>query len=247
MMSFKIPEDKGAKKRSRYWNLCMVLGILSVIFFTIGVNEETREKRGEYVQVEGVAHYECSNGELFPDPNQELENDGVEDCRDGSDEFTRSNSSMDVCFGVSCCFSVIFAISALSTKNDERVVVIQQPGKYIVQQVPVQQNIPKAPTKQPASGNNKQMWAQKAANLELARNWEGAAEAYEKAGMYVQAGKIRQDHLENSKPVVQIGQVGNTVLNDSVMISDNSQKICSNCGNPCDANWNICPKCTNPL
>ena len=71
----------------------------------------------------------------------------------------------------------------------------------------------------------KGMWVQEAQNLELARNWEGAAEAYEKAGLYAEAGRIRKEHLENIQPVVQIGKVGDTILHDSVMISEDSEKL----------------------
>ena len=59
----------------------------------------------------------------------------------------------------------------------------------------------------------------------IARNWEGAAEAYEKAGLYAEAGRIRKEHLENTPPVVQIGKVGDTILHDSVMISEDSEKL----------------------
>jgi len=47
--------------------------------------------------------------------------------------------------------------------------------------------------------------------------------------------------------MVQIGQVGNTVLNDSVMIADNSQKTCGNCGNVAEPTWKICPHCSSQL
>ena len=90
-------------------------------------------------------------------------------------------------------------------------------------------------------------WARKAKNLEMARNWEEAAKAYEKAGLYQEAGKIRQENLEQSQPMVQIGQVGNTVLNDSVMINDGGQKTCSSCGNVVEASWNICPYCSSQI
>ena len=52
-----------------------------------------------------------------------------------------------------------------------------------------------------------------------------AAEAYEKAGLYAEAGRIRKEHLENTQPVVQIGKVGDTILHDSVMISEDSEKL----------------------
>ena len=49
--------------------------------------------------------------------------------------------------------------------------------------------------------------------------------AYENAGLYAEAGRIRKEHLENTQPVVQIGKVGDTILHDSVMISEDSEKL----------------------
>ena len=155
-----------------------------------------------------------------------------------------NGAEMVACGWGACCFSLVFAISALSTKSDDRVIIIQQQPRYtpVIQQPVIQQAKP-----QPIASKTPGMWAEKARNLEMARNWEGAAEAYEKAGMYTEAGKIRQEHLENNQPIVQIGQVGDTVLNDSVMISDGSSKSCKNCGNNVEVGWNICPNCSNPL
>ena len=142
----------------------------------------------------------------------------------------RSNGAdMIACGWGTCCFSLVFAISALSTKNDERVIIIQQPAQYVpVQQQPViQQTRPQPPQQKTPSAPAKtmEMWVKEAQNLELARNWEGAAEAYEKAGLYAEAGRIRKEHLENTQPVVQIGKVGDTILHDSVMISEDSDKV----------------------
>jgi len=177
-MSFKIPEDKGAKKRAGYWNISVVLGVIALVLFFVGGNR--------------------ANG-----------------------------ADMIACGWGSCCFSLVYAISALSTKNDDRVIVIQQPAQFVpVAQQPVihqarppQQKTPSAPAK------SMEMWVKEAQNLELARNWEGAAEAYEKAGLYAEAGRIRKEHLENTQPVVQIGKVGDTILHDSVMISEDSEKL----------------------
>jgi uncharacterized OB-fold protein len=47
--------------------------------------------------------------------------------------------------------------------------------------------------------------------------------------------------------MVQIGQVGNTVLNDSVMIAESTPKTCASCGNVSEPSWKICPHCSNPL
>jgi len=247
-MNYNLPPDEGKKKKDLYWNVCIVLGIIAIIAFIVDANQDMNEARGEYVTVDGYQYYECANGERIFDPDEVLENNGIENCSDGSDERDSSSGVADICGGLMCCCSLIFAISALSTKNDtQRVVVVQQQSQYVpvVQQV-IQQ--PKTTPKQPDMfAKTKQMWMVEAKNLELARNWEAAADAYQKAGMYEQAGKIRQEHLEQKQPVVQIGHVGNTVLNDSVMISDNSQLTCKSCGSNVEPTWKICPHCSNPL
>ncbi len=212
-MNIQLPDD-GKKKKSMYWNVCIVLGILS--FILIGAS--------------------------------------------GSDDPSGDNVEMEMCGSLLCCGSLIFAISALSTKVDShKVVVIQQQPQYVpvvqqpviqqhVYQQPVmQQPVPRPQPQQPVLPSQQDAWKNKAINLERARNWEDAAIAYEKAGLYSEAGRIRQENLEQSQPMVQIGQVGNTVLNDSVMIADNSPKTCSNCGNAVEANWNICPHCSSQL
>jgi hypothetical protein len=257
-MNYTLPPDEGKKKRSLYWNVCIVLGIIAVIFYIVDINQENDE-RGEYKQNSaGDVGYLCADGQVIYDPQEELENDGKRDCDDGSDEPDNGLSPSGVCGGLMCCGSLIFAFSALSTKNDtQRVVVVQQQPQYVpvVQQV-VHQPVIQSPSTA-ASVNPRQappspkvqaeQLIKKAKNFELARNWEQAATAYEKAGMFAEAGRIRQEHLEQTQPVVQIGQVGNTVLNDSVMISDNSNRNCPNCGNAVEPTWNICPNCTNQL
>ena len=247
-MNYNLPPDEGKKKKDLYWNVCIVLGIIAIIAFIVDANQSMNEARGEYVTVDGYQNYECANGERIFDPEESLENNGIENCLDGSDERSSDSGVADICGAMTCCFSLIFAISALSTKNDtQRVVVVQQQPQY----VPVVQQViqpPKTTPRQPDMlAKTKQMWMVEAKNLELARNWEAAADAYQKAGMYEQAGKIRQEHLEQKQPVVQIGHVGNTVLNDSVMISDNSQLTCKSCGSNVDPTWKICPHCSNPL
>ena len=74
---------------------------------------------------------------------------------------------------------------------------------------------------------------------------------YQKAGMYEDAGRVRQAHLEKEEQaMVQIGQVGNTVLNDSVMINDGAPtgpKTCWACQNTIEETWAVCPNCEAAL
>ena len=250
-MNYNLPPDEGKKKKDLYWNVCIVLGIIAIIAFIVDANQGMNEARGEYItNSAGDSMYECADGDILFDPEESLENNGNKDCIDGSDERNDNSGFADICGGLMCCCSLIFAISALSTKNDtQRVVVVQQQPQYVpvVQQVIQQPRVVAKPNPPATPIKNQQMWLAEAKNLELARNWEAAADAYQKAGMYEQAGNIRKEHLEQKQPVVQIGHVGNTVLNDSVMISDNSQLTCKSCGSNVEPTWKICPHCSNPL
>lgn len=89
--------------------------------------------------------------------------------------------------------------------------------------------------------------AQAAENLELARDFAKAAEMYQKAGMFAEAGRIRQTYLENDKPIVQIGQIGDSVVKDSVIMGEQKSNICQSCGVVTQPEWNFCPSCNSPL
>ena len=90
--------------------------------------------------------------------------------------------------------------------------------------------------------------AAEANNLELARDFEKAAELYQKAGLFAEAGRIRQTYLENDKPVVQIGQIGDSVVKDSVIMGQQNQpKVCRNCNLEIQPEWKFCPSCNIPL
>ncbi len=90
--------------------------------------------------------------------------------------------------------------------------------------------------------------AAEANNLELARDFAKAAELYQKAGLFAEAGRIRQTYLENDKPVVQIGQIGDSVVKDSVIMGQQNQpQTCRNCGLETQPEWKFCPSCNIPL
>ena len=90
--------------------------------------------------------------------------------------------------------------------------------------------------------------AAEANNLELARDFEKAAELYQKAGLFAEAGRIRQTYLENDKPVVQIGQIGDSVVKDSVIMGQQNQpEVCRNCNVEIQPEWKFCPSCNIPL
>ena len=163
---------------------------------------------------------------------------------------------------ISCCFSLLAGIIALSHGSKKTTVLVQQmPQMYtqpVIQQViqqPIQQRpqgqIPAQQTqqqRQPPQGNQQNL-AQQAKNLEMARDFKGAADMYQKAGLFAEAGRVRQNHLEkDDKPVVQIGQVGNSVVKDSVVMGTTNQLTnCPNCGSSIQSGWKFCPSCNSPL
>jgi len=148
-------------------------------------------------------------------------------------------------FGAMCCGVFICAGVMSSGYNAKklagRTVIIQQhiqPVPVMMQQ-PVQAvhhhhhapmvqgpthtpNVTRGPIAQPPTEETPAVLAEKARNLETARDWEGAAQAYQEAGMYSEAGRVRQQYLEDDedKVVVNIDRVGDTVLHDSVMMGE---------------------------
>ena len=66
-MKYNLPPDEGKKKRTLYWNTCIVLGIIGIIAFIVDANQDMNEARGEYVSVDNYQYYECSNGERIFD------------------------------------------------------------------------------------------------------------------------------------------------------------------------------------
>ena len=141
---------------------------------------------------------------------------------------------MVACGWGTCCFSLVFAISALSTKNDTRELLLfnnnrnlflscnDRFNKELLRHLMSLRQGRKTSLLH-AVQQHKTEWFKKARNLELARNWEEAANAYEKAGMFAEAGRVRKEHLEDKQPIVKIGKVGDTILHDSVMISEDSE------------------------
>ena len=155
--------------------------------------------------------------------------------------------SSDIPGGVGCCFlSVIFLLMADSGHKAkkawqaQRIIFVQQPvvQQPVVQPMVVHHNYA-APQTQPAPrpaapvvsrthrtpAKSTGDWAMDARNLEMARDWAGAAEAYQKAGLYAEAGRVRAAHLEkDDSTVVNIERVGDTVLHDSVMMGETEKK-----------------------
>lgn len=168
---------------------------------------------------------------------------------------------------VGCIMLIVGIVMISSSGGGSRAVIIQQQPAMmpmIPAAVPRQvvQHYPVAPRPTPIQQRTAAplpaetsiaILAENARNLEKARDFDAAATMYQKAGMYEDAGRVRQAHLEKEEQaMVQIGQVGNKVLNDSVMVGDSSApaatataniNICEMCQNVVETGWNVCPHC----
>jgi hypothetical protein len=257
-----IPEvARSPKKINFLWVLSIVFFVSFIIALSVDMSDDT-ELTGKWI--ESGEHYVCAdyliNGDT--DGRQYVEadevNDGHDDCSDGSDEDGSYDPIAQAIGTASCCFSILFGIIAISVRRkQQKIITIQQQPQFVpvVQQVvqPIQRVAP-GPAPLPAqrvgtpASTSVANLAETAKNLEKARDFEAAAKMYQKAGMYEDAGRVRQAHLEKEdQAMVQIGQVGNTVLNDSVMIAESTPKTCASCGNVSEPSWKICPHCSNPL
>lgn len=140
-----------------------------------------------------------------------------------------------------CCFWLVVSILITSSgyeakkkaANLQKVVYIQQPPvqqvvHHTYQQAPVAQSqptpVPKARTHN-APAKSQAEWAMDARNLEMARDWERAAQAYQKAGLYAEAGRIRQQYMEKDESGVNIQIQGGDTIHDSVIMRDDDSNL----------------------
>ena len=106
---------------------------------------------------------------------------------------------------------------------------------------------------------------------ELARDYQAAVREYEAAEEFAEAGRIRalmrsMGQSTTQTPVqVNIGQVGNSVVQDSVVMPTQQPAVsqqtsvsqqpaaqaptstCAHCGGNLTAGWQFCPACNNPV
>ena len=193
-----------------------------------------------------------------------LTNAAIDDCE--SRDFEETDEVYAMTGSLSCCCSLLTGIIALSVGGKKQTVMVQQmPQMYapqpVVQQVfhqPVQsqmpmQQIPPVPTLPEvpprSTTQSNQDFTQQAKNLEMARDFQGAADMYQKAGLFAEAGRVRQKFLEkDEKPVIQIGQVGNSVVQDSVITGSAVQsKVCQSCSAAMQPDWKFCPTCNTSI
>ena len=143
--------------------------------------------------------------------------------------------------GVFVCCSGIFVLSlGYSIKNQAKknqLLVIQSPAfqpspilvsppPFVQQQPPPKVVINQSTTSEAINSNEDNMnWQEKARNLEIARDWEKSAEAYQKAGLFSEAGRIRKEHLEkdDSQVKIHVDRIGHNIQ-DSVYMEESENK-----------------------
>ena len=155
-------------------------------------------------------------------------------------------------FTAACCFGVLSLIflGAASSKGTTPYVIHQPPATQPVVQQVVQQVVHQpTPAPRPMAPAPQKHHHSSPQDLERARDFEAAADEYQRLGMYAEAGRVRSMYLENDQPLVAIGSVGDTILNDSVMMSpgDSAELNCPSCGKEVDADFNLCPYCQHDL
>lgn len=253
----------GGSSSGKYWIAAAVLFVISIII--AGIAGST-----------GPTWDDVETCRMFDDPSF-VGYPEYDSCQDMEAD-AESNEDVDMfymCgFYATCCGSFIVAIIALvkvfSGKSQQ--VIIQQPAMQYVQpmvqqvvQQPVQIQQPVLPlptvqTQQPAMQTQEQFLQQKkmehlkrARQRELARDYDAAIREYEAAEEFSEAGRIRgmlqsQGKGSNSPVQVNIGQVGNSVIQDSVVMNDAPAVsiTCVSCGQQLDAEWKHCPYCNTP-
>jgi hypothetical protein len=132
-------------------------------------------------------------------------------------------------------FFLAIAISGQQAKEEgkkESTLPVQRTPRRVVRHASEQSSIERGPSAPDAVAkpallavekypDTQEGWANKGRNLELARDWDGAANAYQKAGLYVEAGRVRQSHMEKEEAQVKINidRIGHNIQ-DSVVMGD---------------------------
>ena len=175
----------------------------------------------------------------------DTDGDGVDDNCDEypTNEFWSDNACDDASSAaelVACgCWSLIgFAFLGLVDSGKKarkaaqtRVIYIpQQPVQQVVHQTYIQQQTPVV-HQQPVSvapaapAKSQAQWAMEARNFEVALNWDKAADSYEKAGLFEEAGRVRKVQMEKSGAGVNIHVKSGDTYHDSVVMKDDDKPL----------------------
>ena len=169
--------------------------------------------------------------------------DGVDDNCDEdpydsfwSDDRCETSPSAKFVSAGCCCFVGMGFLAIVDSGKKARnaaqnqvIYIPQQPVQqvvhqtYIQQQAPVQQQpVPAAPA---SPVKSQAQWAMEARNFEVALNWDKAAESYEKAGLFEEAGRVRQIQMEKGGSGVNIHVKSGDTYHDSVVMKDDDKQL----------------------
>jgi len=257
------------KRKKNYKVIGTILIVISFLFI-MGAPDTTQS------DVE-----DCFSGEKAP---AEL---GFRTCEEAKDDESGDTLFMSL-WCLTCLPGMIFlGLGLAGRRKQNQLVIVQgqtavQPVMMqpVVQQPMVQRPVIQQQVAQPmqSAGAMKAQFEQDkklehlkiAQQREMARDYEGAVREYEAAGEFSEAGRVRSlmqnmGQSNQAAPVqVNIGQVGSSVVQDSVVMANQqpsaqpvaapqqvappvSNNVCTHCNAAITPGWQYCPSCNNPL
>ena len=140
--------------------------------------------------------------------------------------------------GFGCCSLVGFAFLGLvdsgkkarKAAQNQVIYIPQQAVRQVVHHTYIQQQSPvvhqqPASVAPAASTKSQAQWAMEARNFEVALNWDKAADSYEKAGLFEEAGRVRKVQMEKSGAGVNIHVKSGDTYHDSVVMKDDDKPL----------------------
>ena len=260
-----IPQAKGKK------NYTMIGAFLVLISFVFIISAPD----SSMTDVE-----DCFSGEKTP---AEL---GFETCDEVRDDESNDTVYMTL-WCLTCLPGLVLLVLGRGKPNKNQIIIVQgqQPVQQVmmqpvIQQPMIQQPVVQQQVAQPmqSADSMKAQFVQDkklehlkiAQQREMARDYEGAIREYEAAEEFSEAGRVRSlmqniGQSNQAAPVqVNIGQVGSSVVQDSVVMANQqpspqpvaapqqvagpvSNGVCRHCNAAITPGWQYCPSCNNPV
>ncbi len=204
------------------WALAGVCWLLAVMMLVMPVDYEGVDSDGDGVD---------DDCDLYPFDPDRTDDTGLCYSSEESERYSMISSSLCCCLsGFLCLLIVNSGRKARDAAQTQVIYIPQQPVQqvvhqtYIQQQTPVvqQQSVPAAPA---SPAKSQAQWAMEARNFEVALNWDKAAESYEKAGLFEEAGRVRQIQMEKSGSGVNIHVKSGDTYHDSVVMKDDDKQL----------------------
>tara|TARA_B100000029_G_scaffold266054_1_gene262074 strand:- start:179 stop:805 length:627 start_codon:yes stop_codon:yes gene_type:complete len=204
------------------WALAGVCWLLAVMMLAMPVDYEGVDSDGDGVD---------DDCDLYPFDPDRTDDTGLCYSSEESERYSMISSSLCCCLsGFLCLLIVNSGRKARDAAQTQVIYIPQQPVQqvvhqtYIQQQTPVvqQQPVPAVPA---SPAKSQAQWAMEARNFEVALNWDKAAESYEKAGLFEEAGRVRQIQMEKGGSGVNIHVKSGDTYHDSVVMKDDDKQL----------------------